>query len=157
MPITDTGIDRVSDIAVRMCLDGKIEWIQCKIRVAAVTGTPLLPFHTRGRFLRDPPQPPEAVRGGILGEEMGLGKTVEVLACILANPRQGEGLSSNPAYAGKAAKEAAQKVGQQLKCRRRERIECPCWEGGESYEGVWVQCDTCLAWQHAPWVGSTPK
>ena len=25
--------------------------------------------------------------GGILGEEMGLGKTVEVLACMLHNPR----------------------------------------------------------------------
>lgn len=26
--------------------------------------------------------------GGILGEEMGLGKTVEVLACMLHNPRE---------------------------------------------------------------------
>ena len=31
---------------------------------------------------------PTPVRGGILAESMGLGKTVEVLACILANPFQ---------------------------------------------------------------------
>lgn len=29
------------------------------------------------------------VSGGILAEEMGLGKTVEVLACILAHRHQG--------------------------------------------------------------------
>lgn len=27
-------------------------------------------------------------KGGVLAEEMGLGKTVEVLACVLANPRE---------------------------------------------------------------------
>lgn len=27
-------------------------------------------------------------KGGILAEEMGLGKTVEVLACMLSNPRK---------------------------------------------------------------------
>ena len=35
-----------------------------------------------------------SVKGGILGEEMGLGKTIESLACILAHPRPSKELAT---------------------------------------------------------------
>ncbi|GAQ81004.1 hypothetical protein KFL_000680200 [Klebsormidium nitens] len=90
------------------------------------------------------------VRGGILADEMGLGKTVELLACILAHPWPGSGAAADRASADAAAHIAR---------RRKERIECSCGETSddESYGGSWVQCDKCLAWQHAVCVGYVPK
>lgn len=77
---------------------------------------------------------------------MGLGKTVELLALVLANRFQGP----SPTFdsAGPAAKR-----------RRRERVECVCGathsapasEGG--YAGLWLCCDECDAWAHGACVG----
>ncbi|KDD74151.1 SNF2 family domain-containing protein, partial [Helicosporidium sp. ATCC 50920] len=81
---------------------------------------------------------PSPVRGGILADEMGLGKTVELLALILAHRYQGPPpLFSRPAIAAE------------------ERVECPCGALAEdgAFAGLWVQCESCLAWAHAPCVG----
>eukprot|EP00752_Nemacystus_decipiens_P012660 g11214.t1 len=54
-------------------------------------GAPLWYFPLAGEFrLAEPPH----ITGGLLCEEMGLGKTMEVLSTILANPRDGGILSS---------------------------------------------------------------
>ncbi|XP_020086038.1 E3 ubiquitin-protein ligase SHPRH isoform X1 [Ananas comosus] len=91
------------------------------------------------------------VSGGILADEMGLGKTVELLACIFAHrkpPSDEDFLSDNP-----------EKLGNLIKRRKMERVECICGAASESskYKGLWVQCDLCDAWQHADCVGYTPK
>lgn len=86
---------------------------------------------------------------------MGLGKTVELLACIFAHRRSANGsdtlIDSVPQVNGN---EKAS-----LKRLKRERVECVCGAVSESlqYEGLWVQCDTCDAWQHADCVGYSPK
>lgn len=82
---------------------------------------------------------------------MGLGKTVELLACIFAHrkpPSDEDFLSDNP-----------EKLGNLIKRRKMERVECICGAASESskYKGLWVQCDLCDAWQHADCVGYTPK
>ncbi|XP_058747815.1 uncharacterized protein LOC131620688 [Vicia villosa] len=95
------------------------------------------------------------VFGGILADEMGLGKTVELLACIFAHRRSANGsdtlIDSVPQVNGN------EKVS--LKRLKRDRVECICGAVSESlqYEGLWVQCDTCDAWQHADCVGYSPK
>ncbi|KAH1262852.1 E3 ubiquitin-protein ligase SHPRH [Glycine max] len=95
------------------------------------------------------------VFGGILADEMGLGKTVELLACVFAHRRQASGsdilIDLEPQANGD------QKV--TLKRLKRERVECICGAVSESlkYEGLWVQCDICDAWQHADCVGYSPK
>ncbi|CAM9858108.1 unnamed protein product [Ectocarpus sp. 6 AP-2014] len=54
-------------------------------------GAPLWYFPLAGEFrLAEPPH----ITGGLLCEEMGLGKTIEVLSTILANPRDGGSHSS---------------------------------------------------------------
>lgn len=86
---------------------------------------------------------------------MGLGKTVELLACIFAHRRSAYGsdlpTDSVPQINGN------QKVA--LKRLKRERVECICGAVSESikYQGLWVQCDICDAWQHADCVGYSPK
>ncbi|XP_023551403.1 E3 ubiquitin-protein ligase SHPRH isoform X2 [Cucurbita pepo subsp. pepo] len=96
------------------------------------------------------------VYGGILADEMGLGKTIELLACILSHPmsvfEDGKGFDD----------EMQQLVGDQrtkFKRLKRERVECVCGAVSENhrYEGLWVQCDICDAWQHADCVGYSPK
>ncbi|KAK7385443.1 hypothetical protein VNO78_31163 [Psophocarpus tetragonolobus] len=95
------------------------------------------------------------VFGGILADEMGLGKTVELLACIFSHRRSASGsdilIDLEPQVNGD------QKV--TLKRLKRERVECICGAVSESlkYEGLWVQCDICDAWQHADCVGYSPK
>ncbi|KAK7301052.1 hypothetical protein RJT34_11908 [Clitoria ternatea] len=95
------------------------------------------------------------VFGGILADEMGLGKTVELLACISAHRRSVSEsdilIDSEPQVKGD------QKVA--LKRLKRERVECICGAVSESlrYQGLWVQCDICDAWQHADCVGYSPK
>lgn len=86
----------------------------------------------------------------ICADEMGLGKTVEVLACILAHAWPGSGAAADRASADAAA---------QIARRRKERIECSCGETSddETYGGSWVQCNKCLAWQHAYCAGYVPK
>lgn len=88
-------------------------------------------------------------------DEMGLGKTVELLACIFAHRRSAYGsdipIGSAPQISGN------QKVA--LKRLKRERVECICGAVSESikYQGLWVQCDICDAWQHADCVGYSPN
>ncbi|CAK8537765.1 unnamed protein product [Lathyrus sativus] len=95
------------------------------------------------------------VFGGILADEMGLGKTVELLACIFAHRRSANGcdtlIDSVP--------QVNDNVKAALKRLKRERVECICGAVSESlqYEGLWVQCDVCDAWQHADCVGYSPK
>jgi E3 ubiquitin-protein ligase SHPRH len=78
---------------------------------------------------------------------MGLGKTVELLGCILANPNK------------KALKldsvKAAKIVQAKLDSRKCDRVDCTCGATHEdpSYDGSWIQCDICDAWQHALCVG----
>lgn len=82
---------------------------------------------------------------------MGLGKTVELLACIFAHR--------------KAASEESLFLDTEMqttKCLRRlkrERVECVCGAVSENlrYKGLWVQCDMCDAWQHADCVGYSSK
>ena len=40
-----------------------------------------------GYLVKDLPKSMPMPKGGILADEMGLGKTVEVLSCMLCNPR----------------------------------------------------------------------
>ncbi|XP_020226329.1 E3 ubiquitin-protein ligase SHPRH [Cajanus cajan] len=95
------------------------------------------------------------VFGGILADEMGLGKTVELLACIFAHRRSASG--SNIFIDLEPQINGDQKV--TLKRLKRERVECICGAVSESlkYEGLWVQCDICDAWQHADCVGYSLK
>ncbi|RDX63983.1 E3 ubiquitin-protein ligase SHPRH, partial [Mucuna pruriens] len=95
------------------------------------------------------------VFGGILADEMGLGKTVELLACIFAHRRSASG--SDILIDLEPQVNRDQKV--TLKRLKRERVECICGAVSESlkYEGLWVQCDICDAWQHADCVGYSPN
>lgn len=78
---------------------------------------------------------------------MGLGKTVEVLACILAHRASKESMSK--------VMDSANRARESLMKYKRDRVECCCGATQEdgSYEGSWVQCDHCDAWQHALCVG----
>lgn len=81
---------------------------------------------------------------------MGLGKTVELLACIFAHRSTFSiGCSVSP------NKKEIDRISRQ----KRDRIECICGAASESsaYKGIWVQCDICDAWQHADCVGYSPK
>lgn len=87
---------------------------------------------------------------------MGLGKTIELLACILSHRMS--------VFEGAKGfdNESQQLVGDQrteFKRLRRERVECVCGAVSENhrYKGLWVQCDICDAWQHADCVGYSPK
>eukprot|EP00887_Chlorella_sp_A99_P002685 scaffold6.g2685.t1 len=85
---------------------------------------------------------PREVQGGILSEEMGLGKTVELLACIASHRYEGPA----PVFP---------KASKHKRARRQERVDCVCGADSddEGYEGLWVQCDECLAWLHCACVG----
>ena len=105
----------------------------------------------------------------------GMGKTVELLACILAHRFQGPCLVPDlyvrlspaselrahavPTSGGVCACTTYAKVlhtpGLTLlplfsqEVPKRERIECVCgFTGSEEGKGLWVQCDGCLAWLH---------
>ncbi|KAL8135332.1 hypothetical protein AgCh_010118 [Apium graveolens] len=91
------------------------------------------------------------VSGGILADEMGLGKTVEVLACIFAHRK-------STLEDDHVTNDIMQVSGDQninIKRIKKERVECVCGAVSDSskYEGLWVQCDICDAWQHADCVG----
>lgn len=82
---------------------------------------------------------------------MGLGKTVELLACILAHRKQ--------TLDECVTDDDSEQIGSHIRRQKRERVECICGAATESqkYEGLWVQCDTCDAWQHADCVGFTSR
>lgn len=90
-----------------------------------------------------------------IADEMGMGKTVELLACILAHRKSLPEQGCCPG--GKSDNTETEKT--RLKRLKRERVECVCGALSESYkyEGLWVQCDVCDAWQHADCVGYSPS
>ncbi|KAK1270856.1 hypothetical protein QJS04_geneDACA005805 [Acorus gramineus] len=101
------------------------------------------------------PEPsPSQVSGGILADEMGLGKTIEMLACIFSHRKSSEDGNFFYNETGKMDSH-----GGPMKRLRRERVECVCGAVTENskYEGLWVQCDMCDAWQHARCVRYSPK
>ena len=124
------------------------------------------------RFLA-PPGP----KGGIASDEMGLGKTVELLALILGNPYCGPApvfppkrpKSPNAGTPGRRPGQssptpttspgAAPLASPGSNNGEKERIDCVCGAysvdpGDEDgYEGLWVQCAECFAWQHGGCVG----
>ncbi|GAB2216917.1 hypothetical protein Drorol1_Dr00000067 [Drosera rotundifolia] len=104
-----------------------------------------------GNISLSPVHHQSCVFGGILADEMGMGKTVELLACVFANRK----LSSVGGTHSDSGIDST--LNQKLRIRRvkRERVECICGAVSESsrYEGMWVQCDACDAWQHAECVG----
>lgn len=83
----------------------------------------------------------------VISDEMGLGKTVELLACILAHRASKETLLK--------VTESANRARETLMKYKCERIDCSCGatRDDEYYDGSWVQCDHCDAWQHALCVG----
>lgn len=91
------------------------------------------------------------VFGGILADEMGLGKTVEVLACIFAHRKS----ASEAVHMPNDIMQVSGDQNIKIKRIKKERVECVCGAVSESlkYEGLWVQCDICDAWQHADCVG----
>lgn len=96
-----------------------------------------------GRVSLQPFPAPSPVKGGILAEEMGLGKTVELLACIMSNRFRGP----PPMVEGDTAGDP--------QC---ERIDCVCGAVAEDdYVGLWLQCEMCKAWLHGSCVGCPQK
>ncbi|RYR50160.1 hypothetical protein Ahy_A07g036739 isoform D [Arachis hypogaea] len=87
--------------------------------------------------------------------EMGLGKTVELLACIFAHRRS----ASESDILVEPVPQVNEDQNVTLKRLKRERVECICGSVSESlkYEGLWVQCDICDAWQHADCVGYSAR
>lgn len=88
---------------------------------------------------------------------MGLGKTVEMLACIFAN-RKPE-TDSDSFIDNVLSLSGDQKPIDSIKRGKRERVECVCGAVSESpkFKGLWVQCDMCDAWQHANCVNYSTK
>lgn len=78
--------------------------------------------------------------GGILADEMGLGKTVEVLSCLLLNPRQ-----NLPQWTLNfhALTSANIKRNQNI-----EEIEFQCICGTTEFIGNEIQCEFCGIWLH---------
>lgn len=85
---------------------------------------------------------------------MGLGKTVELLACIFSHRKS----MSDGITISEILTHTLESRRKDLKRVKIERVECICGAVSESpkYKGLWVQCDTCDAWQHADCVGYSP-
>lgn len=86
---------------------------------------------------------------------MGLGKTVELLACIFTHQRSA---SENDILIDSEL-QVNEDCKVNFKRLKRDRVECTCGAVSESlkYKGLWVQCDICDAWQHADCVGYSPE
>ena len=91
--------------------------------------------------------------GGIASDEMGLGKTIEVLALISANPYKGPPPTfPSPSNNNNNGQEAPE-----------QRIDCVCgaydsdFEADSDYDGLWMHCEACNAWQHGACVGHPHK
>ncbi|KAL2926006.1 E3 ubiquitin-protein ligase SHPRH [Bienertia sinuspersici] len=94
-----------------------------------------------------------SLQNSVEQNEMGLGKTVELLACVFAHRK-----SSSEHSSSENISDGTEMEKMRLKRQKRERVECVCGALSESYkyEGLWVQCDVCDAWQHADCVGYSP-
>eukprot|EP00898_Chlorokybus_atmophyticus_P007364 jgi/Chlat1/7629/Chrsp64S07159 len=103
------------------------------------------PYSGQVSWTRYPAPPP--ISGGILADEPGLGKTVEVLTLVLANQHE----VSRTMQARKAHRKRLKEVTwQRLVATRRERVDCVCGADIEEELGKYrVQCEVCYAWQHA--------
>ena len=80
-------------------------------------GTTLYYNRTAGYLVKEKPLYHSSPPGGILADEMGLGKTIEVLSCMLCNPRPG---IEKPAYM-----EPVKLVTKKKKRSRRKRTPSP--------------------------------
>ncbi len=74
---------------------------------------------------------------GILADEPGLGKTLEVLALVVANPSPLSKILVQPELDKMEVEED-----------EGERVDCLCGksEAEHSGEGFWIYCDKCKAW-----------
>ena len=72
-----------------------------------------------------------SIKGGMLAEEMGLGKTIESLACILAHPRPSKEIATERMELVRADKT--------VNAAHRERIE----RGALEFGGTLVVCKVC--------------
>ena len=99
---------------------------------------------SRKKFLK-----PTLPTGGILADEIGLGKTVEVLACILGNrmPDKQQDLVGIQ----------ADKLMEQTTDELVVHCVCGCQEKYLSPGRLWMQCEDCRAWLHQSCVGVTPE
>ena len=97
--------------------------------------------------------------GGIASDEMGLGKTVEILALVLGNRYKGPKPTFADTTTTTTTTASRKSAAAGAKEPEEERIDCVCGAfhldptTGSEYEGLWVQCSTCLAWQHGACVG----
>eukprot|EP00743_Colponemidia_sp_Colp-15_P012322 GILK01013989.1.p1 GENE.GILK01013989.1~~GILK01013989.1.p1 ORF type:complete len:1573 (-),score=378.23 GILK01013989.1:49-4446(-) len=106
---------------------------------------------------------PKDVLGGILADEMGLGKTIETLALILSHraPKEffdvqvqvANGAAAHEGVGDDMVEAAAEPVRAKQNRVSEGDVGCVCGHDDEKYEGTWVQCEMCNAWQHADCVG----
>jgi len=90
------------------------------------------------------------IPGGILAESMGLGKTVEVLACILGNqcPKFQHSIQSPLSVAPMKLKESC------LLQHQESDFICFCGRGGSNKHSLsWVLCEQCLEPMHGRCAG----
>ena len=106
--------------------------------------------------LRPSSRVPE-VKGGLLAEQMGLGKTVEVLALVATNPRSASEVTETPSIAtyepSQALRRAPPPIYDHSPCicgalRERSALATP-----RSARNPMVQCHGCGLFHHAKCVG----
>jgi E3 ubiquitin-protein ligase SHPRH len=85
---------------------------------------------------------PRGVSGGILADEMGIGKSLEIL-CLIAST-----LSRTQNAACERSRPTLEHAADRVDCICGARTPEALEEMAESSETISVQCDLCLAWQH---------
>ena len=125
----------------------------------------------------------DGVRGGVLAEEMGLGKTVELLMLCLAHKKPKEVKEEIAIVKKEEQEEEKENDGTKVATRQQEvivnrddmefttrleeekqeeeeeneevQVRCVCgaMEDDPDYQGLWVSCEVCHKWSHAYCVG----
>ena len=120
----------------------------------------------------------DKVRGGILAEEMGLGKTVELLCLCLAHKKPKGDFELVCEYSGECKPFVTIKNDDEIKNEEKKNVvikedgkehkedkeeeeeeefnvRCVCGdcEDDKDFKGLWVACDSCDNWSHAYCVG----